>query len=1193
MFGMPRLFVITVVFTVILTVHGAERPTVKIVRGERNVSSAVLGGIDHLRAQGGGTLCFEKGEYHFYVSNAVPVSLHVSNHDQVPVHPVFLPLTNLTDVAVDGGGSRFVFHGRGMAALVMDSERVVLRNFSIDWQRPWYTELKILGYENGKTLVWADPQRFPVELRNGRLYEVGEDWSALLGYGTAFCTATGEILEGSSDVSFGGSATAVGDNRYLIGKDLSRVGRGGLQAGDVFLARVRGYPWRPHPGVVVYRAKDTVVEDVVLHAAFGMGILVQRSENFAMRGTRSASDRTCGVFPSAGRSGAHLCDATHFSNVKGKVTVENCWFGNMLDDAINVHSTCLAITNVLSATRIRCRYMHDQAWGFGVFQPGETLRFIRGRTLENGDCVRITAVEEVSEREVELTLAEPLPTGYGVGDAVENADYQCAVDFRNNVVTRNRARGALFTSPRPIRVEGNLFDRVSGAAILLAGDAQGWYESGACEDIRIAGNVFRDNLTSRFQFTEGVISIYPEIKDLAAQKRAYHRNIIIEDNLFETFDVPLLFAKSAEGIRWRHNRVVENAHYTGWGKPRFITVGCRDVRIENGSAGVGELPRAEMDFAETKVREEHREQWESLSPIAVANGGGYVFYASRGRKVRFIGRQSGAVKDGARIMIRGLDSDFSRELPAPGTEAAEIACEVPAKGWYTLRPESAGAFLLERADVAVAIDGSKGPVALEIVGGAASCRFDLPNRRYPFAFALDGEDVAVKVTDYSGAVCFDHQGVAGNVKLIAAEGGAGGLATVTFKATKRFVLDITGLPAYLQLVTDKHWHWNGLHREAAKQLRMPERAKKAWNRAAEAQAMQIPGRNADFVAKVESGEFRRARVSWWGFEPEDSTRFLQAAIDSGAAEIVVDRLETDWIVTPLFIRRDNLTVTFEDGAVVLAKSGAFISRADCLLTISEAKNVTLRGHGVLRMRQADYVEPPYIKGEWRHCLYICRADGVTIDGLRFELSGGDGISTGSGTENLTIRNCICDRNFRQGISICSARNLLIEDCELINTKGTAPAAGIDFEPDHPTLECINNCVMRNCISTNNAGSGVDVCLNNLNATSLPVSLRVENCHFENNSSGATIRYRPTENCATGEVVFSRCAFVREKGCGIGIERSPRKRLRSSSTVARCSTVARLAATPTSVSFRPNGPSGSGTASRSTTWSSGRRRSVRG
>ena len=41
----------------------------------------------------------------------------------------------------------------------------------------------------------------------------------------------------------------------------------------------------------------------------------------------------------------------------------------------------------------------------------------------------------------------------------------------------------------------------------------------------------------------------------------------------------------------------------------------------------------------------------------------------------------------------------------------------------------------------------------------------------------------------------------------------------------------------------------------------------------------------DLVAKVASGEIREARASWWGFDKDDSTVCLQAAIDSARRKL--------------------------------------------------------------------------------------------------------------------------------------------------------------------------------------------------------------------------------------------------------------------------------------------------------------------
>ena len=85
-----------------------------------------------------------------------------------------------------------------------------------------------------------------------------------------------------------------------------------------------------------------------------------------------------------------------------------------------------------------------------------------------------------------------------------------------NTIRNNRARGTLFSTPRRTIVENNLFDHTSGTAILLCGDCNGWYETGACRDVIIRNNRFVNSLTNMFQFTEAVISIYPEIPEPVA-----------------------------------------------------------------------------------------------------------------------------------------------------------------------------------------------------------------------------------------------------------------------------------------------------------------------------------------------------------------------------------------------------------------------------------------------------------------------------------------------------------------------------------------------------------------------------------------------------------------------------------------------------------------------------------------------------
>ena len=541
----------------------AQADKVSISR-EEDILSAVL----KMSESGGGTVELADGTYHFYSNSATNMRFNVSNHDQPDVRPVFLPFIGVTNVAVAAKNAKFVMHGMGTAILVRDSLGVSFKGITIEWEKPFFAKAEIVGFEDGRTRV-RFPLRDKVIVEDGKIMLCGEDWKVNLRDGNVFDRETHEMIERTADVIFSGKGSECANGDFLIDVDLSKIGTG-AKVGDVYVMR-NGY--RPHPIVCLDRAKDTVFEDFVFRDGFGMGILAQKSENVTLRGG--------GCYPrDSGEYSSNTIDATHFSNCRGTVTVENCRFEGMMDDALNVHSTCLGIVAKPSDDTIRCRYMHPQAIGFGVFSPGDAVRFIVGRTLENGYVGRVKSVVAHDEREITLVLGQAIPPEYGVGDAVENADWQCAVVFRNNTVANNRARGVLFTTPKRIVCEGNFFDHVSGSAILLAGDAQGWYESGACEDLVIRGNRFRDCLTSVFQYCDALVSIHPEVKDLASQRRPYHRNILIEDNDIETFDVPLLFALSAEDVTWRNNRVKHHDRYRGWGRKPFEVKGGRNVAVD-------------------------------------------------------------------------------------------------------------------------------------------------------------------------------------------------------------------------------------------------------------------------------------------------------------------------------------------------------------------------------------------------------------------------------------------------------------------------------------------------------------------------------------------------------------------------------------------------------------------------------------
>ncbi|MBE6371899.1 MAG: right-handed parallel beta-helix repeat-containing protein [Lentisphaerae bacterium] len=283
------------------------------------------------------------------------------------------------------------------------------------------------------------------------------------------------------------------------------------------------------------------------------------------------------------------------------------------------------------------------------------------------------------------------------------------------------------------------------------------------------------------------------------------------------------------------------------------------------------------------------------------------------------------------------------------------------------------------------------------------------------------------------------------------------------------------------------------------------------------------------IEEVRKGIRTEAIASWWGFDENDATDCLQNAVNSGAKILTVPNMGKPWIISRTIRLAGNQEIVLAKGTVIEAKKGAFKPTWLGLFLGSRLENFTLRGEGdnILRMHIDDYNDQKLYKlSEYRHGIYLAGCRNVRIANLTVRDTGGDGLAMGNRKNpcrDVLIENVVFDNNNRLGISIVSGEDITIRKCSFLNARHMPPSGGIDMEPNFPD-ESISNILIEDCVFLNNKFNAVTVAVNNLNASSKPVSVTLRNCRkTENNALALWVQaMKPAGSGCQGRIVIENC-----------------------------------------------------------------------
>ncbi|WP_340110914.1 right-handed parallel beta-helix repeat-containing protein [Maribellus mangrovi] len=531
---------------------------------------------DLLKNEGPKVLVFRPGMYHFYPDGAKTKVYYESNTTDVNPKVCAFLFEDVHNLTIDGRGSTLIFHEQMQPFTFDNCTNIVLKDLSIDWEYPLIAQGEVLKTTKHYIDVAIDFRDTPYRIEDDKLwFDVNRHkrniWRSTMefdGEGRYIVPQTGDNgCLGEGWGNYTAATTMPGIVRLY--NDFKRLPK----QGNFLVFR---HATRAHAGIFITESKNVTVKNLNLYHATGLGILAQFSENLTFKAYRAIPNLRKNHYFGGGDDGIQV------SNCKGQVTIENCEFAGLMDDPVNVHGTSVQVQKIVSPTQVQCSFMHHQSVGMTWGHKGDKVSFIENEKMNSLGTGEVLEFETIDTKNFILTFSTPIPTELEVGDALENLTWSPDLTVTYNHFRNCRARGLLVSTPGKVVIENNVFES-SGSAILISGDANGWFESGAVNDVLIQNNTFSDLCnTSPYQFCEAIISVYPIIPQLDESTPAFHKNIRIINNQFHPFDYPVLFARSVDGISFQNNQLTRSYNFKPYHNREytFSFEYCKNVKIE-------------------------------------------------------------------------------------------------------------------------------------------------------------------------------------------------------------------------------------------------------------------------------------------------------------------------------------------------------------------------------------------------------------------------------------------------------------------------------------------------------------------------------------------------------------------------------------------------------------------------------------
>ncbi len=239
-------------------------------------------------------------------------------------------------------------------------------------------------------------------------------------------------------------------------------------------------------------------------------------------------------------------DGVHLKNFSGKVTLKNCSFKGMGDDAFNTNSRAARVTAVNgNKVNVESGYAPELGMPEKWAEAGDVLNVYN----TDWECLGQITVKSYTDG---CITAEGDVSDSFINCYLENTRFSPEILIENTTVDLSRARAFMLRS-KNVTVKNCTVKNTALSAIIASPDISNWYEMSPSGNVLITDCVFENCATAAYASAGGIITFKYADDSLREFATKIHKDVIIKNNTFIEHKLHAVYAMGIDGLTIENN----------------------------------------------------------------------------------------------------------------------------------------------------------------------------------------------------------------------------------------------------------------------------------------------------------------------------------------------------------------------------------------------------------------------------------------------------------------------------------------------------------------------------------------------------------------------------------------------------------------------------------------------------------------